>query len=401
MKKSVLTACIMLLAVCAAFLCPFTASATDASVLHAVYDSTNLHGSVEPITLTTSCDGEAVAVLVVSTWHPVNLSEDDWQLAGAYQAEAANPVSGIYTFVYYKTVIDAASVTISGTDNFYAALMLHTGYRSISLTSSSTPKSRGAYVFSNCNISGVTSDPTLFFWSTSSFDDGSASPVFTCSAENVVSAFSSEAFLQAFYSENASDPVTFSIPGRAHYVSCSVFTFTDPAPVSGSEDDSDETSKGILANVRAIFSRVKDLPINIAEKLSSSFSDLKEGITGKLNEVKQGILEIADKIGNKLKELFVPDELTAIEDIKATVNEKFPFIAQLGDIFDGLFNFDDESTPPTFTFSWMGAEASVIDFAPFVSLRTPIQVIIALFVWIRFVMWLIDFVPKLLGGIGG
>jgi hypothetical protein len=401
MKKSVLTACIMLLAVCAAFLCPFTASATDASVLHAVYDSTNLHGSVEPITLTTSCDGEAVAVLVVSTWHPVNLSEDDWQLAGAYQAEAANPVSGIYTFVYYKTVIDAASVTISGTDNFYAALMLHTGYRSISLTSSSTPKSRGVYVFSNCNISGVTSDPTLFFWSTSSFDDGSASPVFTCSADNVVSAFSSEAFLQAFYSENASDPVTFSIPGRAHYVACSVFTFTDPAPVSGSEDDSDETSKGILANVRAIFSRVKDLPINIAEKLSSSFSDLKEGITGKLNEVKQGILEIADKIGNKLKELFVPDELTAIEDIKATVNEKFPFIAQLGDIFDGLFNFDDESTPPTFTFSWMGAEASVIDFAPFVSLRTPIQVIIALFVWIRFVMWLIDFVPKLLGGIGG
>lgn len=400
MKKTVLAACIIL-AVCAAFLCSFTASATDASVLHAVYDSTNLHGAVEPITLSSSCDGEAVAVLVVSTWHPVTLSEDDWQLAGAYQAEAANPVSGIYTFVYYKTVIDSASVTISGTDNFYAALMLHTGYRSISLTSSSTPKSRGSYVFSNCNISGVTSDPTLFFWSTSSFDDGSASPVFTCSAENVVSAFSSEAFLQAFYSENASDPVTFSIPGRAHYVACGVFTFTDPAPVSGSEDDSDETSKGILANVRAIFSRVKDLPINIAEKLSSSFSDLKEGITGKLNEVKQGILEIADKIGNKLKELFVPDELTAIEDIKATVNEKFPFIAQLGDIFDGLFNFDDESTPPTFTFSWMGAEASVIDFAPFVSLRTPIQVIIALFVWIRFVMWLIDFVPKLLGGIGG
>lgn len=43
MKKTVLAACIIL-AVCAAFLFPFTASATDASVLHAVYDSTNLHG---------------------------------------------------------------------------------------------------------------------------------------------------------------------------------------------------------------------------------------------------------------------------------------------------------------------------------------------------------------------
>lgn len=400
MKKTVLAACIIL-AVCAAFLCPFTASATDASVLHAVYDSTNLHGAVEPITLTTSCDGEAVAVLVVSTWHPVTLSEDDWQLAGAYQAEAANPVSGIYTFVYYKTVIDAASVTITGTDNFYAALMLHTGYRSISLTSASTPKLRGGYVFSNCNISGVTSDPTLFIWSTSSFDAGDASPVFTCAADNVVNAFSSEAFLQAFYSENASDPVTFSIPGRAHYVACSVFTFTDPAPPSGSEDDDDETSKGILANVRAIFSRVKDLPSNIAEKLSSSFSDLKEGITSKLNEVKQGVLDIADKIGNKLKELFVPDEIEAITDIKNTVNEKFPFLSQLADIFDGLFSFSDSSTPPTFTFSWKGADAPIIDFAPFVSLRTPIHVIIALFVWIRFVMWLVDYVPKLLGGIGG
>ena len=400
MKKTVLAACIIL-AVCAAFLCPFTASATDASVLHAVYDSTNLHGAVEPITLSSSCDGEAVAVLVVSTWHPVTLSEDDWQLAGSYQAEAANGVSGIYTFVYYKTVIDAASVTITGTDNFYAALMLHTGYRSISLTSASTPKARGVYVFSNCNISGVTSDPTLFFWSTSSFDAGDASPVFTCAAENVVNAFSSEAFLQAFYSENASDPVTFAVPGRAHYVACSVFTFTDPAPASGSEDDDDETSKGILANVRAIFSRVKDLPSNIAEKLSSSFSDLKEGITSKLNEVKQGVLDIADKIGNKLKELFVPDEIEAIADIKNTVNEKFPFLSQLADIFDGLFSFSDSSTPPTFTFSWKGAEAPIVDFAPFVSLRTPIHVIIALFVWIRFVMWLVDYVPKLLGGIGG
>lgn len=400
MKKTVLAACIIL-AVCAAFLCPFTAFATDSSVLHAVYDSTNLHGAVEPITLTTSCDGEAVAVLVVSTWHPVTLSEDDWQLAGAYQAQAVNPVSGIYTFVYYKTVIDAASVTITGTDNFYAALMLHTGYRSISLTSASTPKARGTYSFANYNISGVTSDPTLFIWSTSSFDAGDASPVFTCSAENVVNAFSSEAFLQAFYSENASDPVTFAVPGRAHYVACSVFTFTDPAPASGSEDDDDETSKGILANVRAIFSRIKELPSNIAEKLSSSFSDLKEGITSKLNEVKQGVLDIADKIGNKLKELFVPDEIEAIADIKNTVNEKFPFLSQLADIFDGLFSFSDSSTPPTFTFSWKGAEAPIIDFTPFVSLRTPIHVIIALFVWIRFVMWLVDYVPKLLGGIGG
>lgn len=370
MKKTVLAACIIL-AVCAAFLCPFTASATDASVLHAVYDSTNLHGAVEPITLSSSCDGEAVAVLVVSTWHPVTLSEDDWQLAGAYQAEAANPVSGIYTFVYYKTVIDSASVTISGTDNFYAALMLHTGYRSISLTSSSTPKARGVSVFSNCNISGVTSDPTLFFWSTSSFDDGSASPVFTCSAENVVNAFSSEAFLQAFYSENASDPVTFSIPGRAHYVACSVFTFTDPAPASGSEDDSDETSKGILANVRAIFSRIKDLPSNIADNLSS-----------------------------KLKELFVPDQIDGVQAVKDTFRNKFAIVYQISDILDGLFQFEDSSTPPSFHFTWKGAEAAVIDFEPYVPIRPYIHGIISLFIWLRFVLWLVDYIPVMLGGFG-
>lgn len=396
MKKTVLLACIIL-ALCAVFLFPFTASATDASVLHAVYDSTNLHGSVEPITLNTSCDGEAVAVLVVATWHSVTLSDDDWQLVSAYRAEHQ---SGIYTFVYYKTVIDSVSVTINGTDNFYVSLMLRTGYRSVSLLSADTKKTSYTGT-TRPPISGVTPNPTLFFWSTSMFANNSLSPVITCDDQNVANVFSSEGFLQAYYSENASDPVVFVVPGRNYYVTCSVLTFTEPVSASGSEDSGDETSKGILANVRAIFSRIKDLPSNIAESLSSSFSNLKEGITSKLNEVKQGILEIADKIGNKLKELFVPEEITAIEDIKATVNDKFPFIAQLGDIFDGLFNFDDESAPPTFTFSWKGVEAPIIDFAPFVSLRTPIQVIIALFVWLRFVMWLVDFVPKLLGGIGG
>lgn len=174
-----------------------------------------------------------------------------------------------------------------------------------------------------------------------------------------------------------------------------------PATTEQQNDEQLETSKGIFGSVKDILSKVRSIPGDIADSLSSKFTDLKEGITSKLNELKQGILNIANAIGNKLKELFVPEEITAIDDIKATVNEKFPFIVQLGDIFDGLFNFDDQATPPTFTFSWMGAEASVIDFAPFVSLRTPIHVIIALFVWIRFVMWLIDFVPKLLGGIGG
>lgn len=174
-----------------------------------------------------------------------------------------------------------------------------------------------------------------------------------------------------------------------------------PATTEQQTDEQLETSKGIFGSVKDILSKVRSIPGDIADSLSSKFTDLKEGITSKLNELKQGILNIANAIGNKLQELFVPDELTAIEDIKATVNDKFPFIAQLGDIFDGLFNFDDEAIPPSFTFSWMGAEASVIDFAPFVPLRTPIHVIIALFVWIRFVMWLIDFVPKLLGGIGG
>lgn len=174
-----------------------------------------------------------------------------------------------------------------------------------------------------------------------------------------------------------------------------------PATTEQQNDEQLETSKGIFGSVKDILSKVRSIPGDIADSLSSKFTDLKEGITSKLNELKQGILNIANAIGNKLKELFVPEEITAIDDIKATVNEKFPFIAQLGAIFDGLFNFDDEAIPPTFTFSWMGAEASVIDFAPFVPLRTPIHVIIALFVWIRFVMWLIDFVPKLLGGIGG
>lgn len=174
-----------------------------------------------------------------------------------------------------------------------------------------------------------------------------------------------------------------------------------PATTEQQTDEQLETSKGIFGSVKDILSKVRSIPGDIADSLSSKFTDLKEGITSKLNELKQGILNIANAIGNKLKELFVPEEITAIEDIKATVNEKFPFIAQLGDIFDGLFSFSDSSTPPTFTFSWKGAEAPIIDFASFVSLRTPIHVIIALFVWIRFVMWLVDYVPKLLGGIGG
>lgn len=174
-----------------------------------------------------------------------------------------------------------------------------------------------------------------------------------------------------------------------------------PATTEQQNDEQLETSKGIFGSVKDILTKVRSIPEDIADKLSSSFTDLKDGITGKLNEVKQGIANIATAIGNKLKELFVPDEIEAITDIKNTVNEKFPFISQLADIFDGLFSFSDSSTPPTFTFSWKGADAPIIDFAPFVSLRTPIHVIIALFVWIRFIMWLVDYVPKLLGGIGG
>lgn len=403
MKKSVLTACILLLAVCAAFLCPLQASATDSAILNPVFDCTTYHGSTDPLTLSTTCNGEAVAVLAVSAWSAVTLSDDDWTLAGAYQASAGNGVSGIYTFVYYKVVYDSVSVTITSSlsDNFYAFLLTHSGYRSITQTSTSTPKGRGTNYTNNYNISGVTVDPTLFFWAASSWDGGTSNTSLTSTDENAVSLCGSNTFLQCFYSENSGDPVTFAVPGSFHYVSCSVYKFADPAPASSDPSDEDDTSKGILSTVRSIFSKIKDMPGEIASSLSDKFTDLKNGITSKLNEVKQGILEIADKIGNKLQELFVPDELTAIEDIKSTVNDKFPFIAQLGDIFDGLFNFDDEATPPTFTFSWMGAEASVIDFAPFVSLRTPIHIIIALFVWIRFVMWLIDFVPKLLGGIGG
>lgn len=174
-----------------------------------------------------------------------------------------------------------------------------------------------------------------------------------------------------------------------------------PATTEQQTDEQLETSKGIFGSVKDILTKVRSIPGDIADSLSSKFTDLKEGITSKLNELKQGILNISNAIGNKLKELFVPDEIEAIANIKNTVNEKFPFLSQLADIFDGLFIFSDSSTPPTFTFSWKGAEAPIIDFAPFVSLRAPIHVIIALFIWIRFVMWLLDYVPKLLGGIGG
>lgn len=191
--------------------------------------------------------------------------------------------------------------------------------------------------------------------------------------------------------------VFLCLPSLAHAED----TSEPPATTEQQNDEQLETSKGIFGSVKDILTKVRSIPGDIADKLSSSFTDLKDGITGKLNEVKQGIANIANAIGNKLKELFVPDEIEAIADIKNTVNEKFPFISQLADIFDGLFTFSDSSSPPTFTFSWKGAEAPIIDFAPFVSLRTPIHVIIALFVWIRFVMWLVDYVPKLLGGIGG
>lgn len=191
--------------------------------------------------------------------------------------------------------------------------------------------------------------------------------------------------------------VFLCVPALAHAEDAS----EPPATTEQQNDEQLETSKGIFGSVKDILTKVRSIPGDIADKLSSSFTDLKDGITGKLNEVKQGIANIANAIGNKLKELFVPDEIEAISDIKNTVNEKFPFLSQLADIFDGLFSFSDSSTPPTFTFSWKGAEAPIIDFAPFVSLRTPIHVIIALFVWIRFVMWLVDYVPKLLGGIGG
>lgn len=174
-----------------------------------------------------------------------------------------------------------------------------------------------------------------------------------------------------------------------------------PATTEQQEDEQLETSKGIFGSVKDILAKVRSIPGDIADKLSGSFTDLKNGLTSKLNEVKTGISNIAGAVGNKLKELFVPDQIDAIAEIKTTVSEKFPFLSQIADIFDGLFAFDDDAAPPTFTFSWKGAEAPIINFAPFVSLRTPIHVIIALFVWIRFALWLIDFVPKLLGGIGG
>lgn len=173
------------------------------------------------------------------------------------------------------------------------------------------------------------------------------------------------------------DTSSVSVSVQESYSAFCLIQLTEPEPVVTSPPDNSgaqlEVSNSILDNIKNMFSKIAEL-VDLVFNLPKAIQDV-------------------------LAYLFIPPEDFVIDIFQEYIDEKFPIVGQIGDIVSSMFDFTPYSAAPVFTFVWHDTEVPIVDFTPFSGVISIFWPIILAFSWGKFVLWLLDYIPGLLGGV--
>lgn len=108
-------------------------------------------------------------------------------------------------------------------------------------------------------------------------------------------------------------------------------------------------------------------------------------------------------IGSEIKdifiELFVPSS-DVFDDLELLVRVRFQFIWDIKELFDKMNDsISTDDTPPTFNITLYGDTYSLIDFSIIEPYKDIIQSIITCICWYYFAKWVVNYAPKVIGGV--
>lgn len=109
--------------------------------------------------------------------------------------------------------------------------------------------------------------------------------------------------------------------------------------------------------------------------------------------------KIVELIGNLLSDLFVPEE-NIFGNLQENIRNKFYFTTQIQQIFESLLNdFDYGDSVPSFSITYYGKTANIIDFSPYLEYRSWLHAIILGISWFVFIRKTFYKIPVIIGGI--
>lgn len=136
---------------------------------------------------------------------------------------------------------------------------------------------------------------------------------------------------------------------------------------------------------------------DITSGLSGFFFDIVKSIQTLSDNIKQFFSDLLDGILDGIKSLFVPTKSYG-EDLRITIECKFPFVSQVIDIVNSLLNLGNNAVPPKFEFTYQGATVSIVEFDSFSAFMPIIHSIILAVAWLSYIMRLYKRLPSIIGG---
>ena len=130
---------------------------------------------------------------------------------------------------------------------------------------------------------------------------------------------------------------------------------------------------------------------------------LEKSITGGINNLYTLLIDYPSTMISKLSDLFVylfvPSN-NVTDHIASLINDKYPFIAQMGSLTKQVVFGDYSETAPTFSINFKGKSLRIIDFTAILPYRPILLTIETFIIVVGFINWLLRFIPSLLSGIG-
>lgn len=129
--------------------------------------------------------------------------------------------------------------------------------------------------------------------------------------------------------------------------------------------------------------------------------DFFESIINFLNPAHENFFgrKLVEFIGELLNDLFVPKE-DIFGNLQENIRNKFYFTTQIQEIFESLLiDFDYGDSVPSFSITYYGKTANIIDFSPYLEYRSWLHAIILGISWFIFIRKTFYKIPGIIGGI--
>ena len=159
--------------------------------------------------------------------------------------------------------------------------------------------------------------------------------------------------------------------------------------------------KSLSGVAQAVSDKIIDLKDSVAGFLGDIVDSVKfipEAVGGFVSDIIDNIKRIPEAVADKLIYLFVPTG-SGVDGLKNLINEKYPFISQLGVWIQSLTYGDYSEDAPNFSITYNGETYNLIDFTLFEQYRLIVLGISSVLLLTSFIFWLVKFVPKLLKGV--